>query len=290
MAPNGRWNVKELFFEYESIIRLGSFLGIFALLAIWEIVSPKRQLTHLRPFRWLSNFGLIVVSSILVRFVFPTAAVGIAILVEKNHWGFLYYFELPFTLHFIAAFMLMDLSIYFQHVMFHSLPMFWRFHRVHHSDLDCDITTGLRFHPFEILLSMLIKFLTIAAFGIPVLAVVIFEIILNAASMFTHSNIRIPEKIEPVLRLFIVTPDMHRIHHSINENETNSNFGFFISLWDRIFGTYIGQPEAGHTNMQIGLDEFREPKWQDLRWLIYLPFVSKIKGYAINKRKIKRAE
>jgi sterol desaturase/sphingolipid hydroxylase (fatty acid hydroxylase superfamily) len=162
--------------------------------------------------------------------------------------------------------------------------MFWRFHRVHHSDLDCDVTTGLRFHPFEIVLSILIKFLTISALGIPVMTVVIFEVILNAASMFTHSNIKVPKNIERILRWFIVTPDMHRIHHSFQENETNSNFGFFISLWDRIFGTYINQPEMGHKNMKIGLDEFREPKWQDLRWLIYLPFVSRIKGYAINKR------
>ena len=184
----------------------------------------------------------------------------------------------------------MDLSLYFQHVMFHSLPLFWRFHRVHHSDLDCDITTGLRFHPFEILISMLIKFLTIAALGIPVLTIVVFEITLNAASMFTHSNIKIPVKIESMLRWFIVTPDMHRIHHSTNENETNSNFGFFISFWDHLFGTYINQPEAGHINMQIGLNEFREPKWQDLRWLIYLPFVSKIKSYAINKRSFRKEE
>lgn len=278
--------MRELFFEYESMIRLGSFFGFFALLTIWEISAPKRELLHLRRFRWLSNLGLIVISSILVRFVFPTAAVGIALIVEQNHWGFLYYFDLPFLIHFIAAFILMDLSLYFQHVIFHSLPMFWRFHRVHHSDLDCDVTTGLRFHPFEILLSILIKFLTISAFGIPVLTVVIFEVILNAASMFTHSNIKIPETIERIVRWIIVTPDMHRIHHSLHENETNSNFGFFISAWDRIFGTYIGQPQQGHKEMQIGLDEFREPKWQNLRWLIYLPFVSKIKGYALNKRKL----
>jgi sterol desaturase/sphingolipid hydroxylase (fatty acid hydroxylase superfamily) len=279
--------VREVFFEYESFIRLGAFLGIFALLTVWEIASPRRQLLQLRHFRWFSNLGLMITSSILVRFVFPTAAVGIAILAEEHQWGFLYYLDLPWLVHFGVAFILMDLSIYFQHVMFHSLPLFWRFHRVHHSDLDCDISTGLRFHPFEILISMLIKFLTIAAVGIPVLTVVVFEIILNAASMFTHSNIKIPSKIDSVLRWLVVTPDMHRIHHSINENETNSNFGFFISLWDHIFGTYICQPEAGHLNMQIGLNEFREPKWQNLRWLIYLPFVSKIKGYAINKRNFK---
>lgn len=225
--------MQELFFQYESYIRFGSFVGIFALLTIWEIASPKRELLQLRRFRWFSNIGLIVISTVLVRFILPTAAVGIALYVEQENMGFLNHFELPSIIQFIFAFILMDLAIYFQHVMFHALPMFWRFHRVHHSDLDCDITTGLRFHPFEIIISILFKFLVIASIGAPVLAVVIFEIILNAASMFTHSNIRIPSAIEPIVRWFIVTPDMHRIHHSIKENETNSNFGFLISAWDR---------------------------------------------------------
>ena len=276
--------MKEVFFEYESYIRLGSFLGIFALLTIWEISSPKRELLQLRRFRWFSNIGLIVLSSVLIRFILPTAAVGVALHVEQEQLGFLNLYQLPFIVQFIFAFILLDLSIYFQHVMFHALPLFWRFHRVHHSDLDCDITTGLRFHPFEMIISIVFKFLIIASIGAPVLAVVLFEIILNAASMFTHSNIKIPSTIERMVRWFIVTPDMHRIHHSIEENETNSNFGFFISAWDRLLGTYIHEPEKGHVNMKIGLQRFREPKWQNLRWLIYLPFVDKTNGYSINKR------
>ena len=282
--------MKEFFFQYESYIRLSSFLGLYALLTIWEISSPKRKLEHARRLRWVSNFGLIIISSILVRFIFPTAAVGIALLVEKNQWGLLYYFDLSVVMHFVIAFILMDLSLYFQHVMFHALPLFWRFHRVHHTDLDFDITTGLRFHPFEMVISILIKFMTITALGVPVLAVVIFEIILNAASMFSHSNIKIISSIERIVRWFIVTPDMHRIHHSVSENETNSNFGFFISVWDRLFGTYTKEPNAGHKDMEIGLHNFRESKWQDLRWLIYLPFVSKIKDYAINKRRLENNE
>ncbi len=278
--------MKELFFEYESIIRIGSFLGLFTLFTLWEIASPKRKLLELRRFRWINNFGLIIISSILLRFIFPTAAVGVALLAENNQWGFLYNFGLPFPLHFALAFILMDLSVYLQHVMFHSLPLFWRFHRVHHSDLDCDVTTGLRFHPFEMVISILIKFITIASIGAPVIAVIIFEIILNAAAMYTHSNIKIAKSIEPFLRWFIVTPDMHRIHHSLNVNETNSNFSFFISLWDRFFGTYLKQPEKGHKNMKIGLRNFRKGKWQNLRWLIYLPFVSRLDDYAINKRPI----
>lgn len=276
--------MEELFFQYESYIRLGSFFGLFALLALWEIASPKRQLLQLRRFRWFNNIGLIVLSNLLIRFIIPTAAVGIALHAEQEQLGFLYHLDNIPIVHFILAFILMDLSIYFQHVMFHSLPMFWRFHRVHHSDLDCDITTGVRFHPFEIVISILFKFFVIISIGAPVLAVIIFEIILNAASMFTHSNIKIPSTIERITRWFIVTPDMHRIHHSLDERETNSNFGFFISAWDRLFGTYLKQPKLGYKKMEIGLQDFREPKWQNLRWLIYLPFVSKINRYAINKR------
>ena len=282
--------MKEFFFEYESYIRLGSFLGIFVLLTIWEISSPKRKLLQLRRFRWFGNIGLIVISSVLIRFIIPTAAVGVALHVAQHQVGFLSHIDIPFIIKFFIAFILLDLSVYFQHVMFHALPMFWRFHRVHHSDLDCDITTGVRFHPFEMLLSILYKFLVIISIGAPVITVVIFEVVLNAASMFTHSNIKIPQSIERLLRLIVVTPDMHRIHHSINENETNSNFGFFISIWDRLFGTYIKDPQQGHENMQIGLEGFREPKWQNLRWLIYLPFVSKISGYAINKRELKNEQ
>lgn len=276
--------MQEFITENEGMIRLGAFIGILVMLAAWEISSPKRKLLNLRRFRWFSNIGLVVISSVLVRFILPTAAIGVSLYAEKHQLGFLYFFDLPLITHFIIAFILLDLSVYFQHVMFHALPMFWRFHRVHHSDLDCDVTTGLRFHPFEIIISILFKFFVIASIGAPVIAVVIFEIVLNAASMFSHSNIKIPLRIEPLVRWFIVTPDMHRIHHSMQENETNSNFGFFISAWDRLFGTYIAQPAKGQEKMDIGLSNFREPKWQNLRWLIYLPFVSTISGYAINKR------
>ena len=280
--------MKELLFQYESYIRLGAFLGLFILLMAWEIVSPKRKLLQLRRFRWFSNIGLIVTSSILIRFIIPTAAVGIAFQVEQDNLGFLNRLDLSAASQFIIAFILMDLAIYFQHVMFHALPMFWRFHRVHHSDLDCDISTGLRFHPFEMIISILFKFIVIVSIGAPVIAVICFEIILNAASMFTHSNIKLPSNLEKLVRWIVVTPDMHRIHHSVNENETNSNFGFFISVWDRLFATYINEPKEGQQNMEIGLHGFRQAKWQNLRWLIYLPFVSSIDDYAINKRKMEQ--
>ena len=277
----------EFITENESFIRLSAFLGFFFLLTIIEVFSPRRDLLKLRRFRWLNNFGLVVVSSFLVRFLFPTAAIGVAIAVDANQWGMLHYFDLPQWLMIVLGFIILDFFIYTQHVMFHSLPLLWRMHRVHHSDLDCDVTTGLRFHPFEIVVSMLIKFVTIIAVGPPVVAVILFEVVLNAASMFTHSNIKLPGAVDHILRFLIVTPDMHRVHHSMKENETNSNFGFFISGWDRIFGTYRKEPELGHEKMQIGLRQFSEAKWQNFRWLILLPFVGKITGYAINQRDYK---
>jgi len=255
----------DFLFEHEASIRLLAFAGIFALLALLELALPRRDLGRVRRFRWINNFSLVVISTILVRFVFPTAAAGVAAVAVSNGWGLLTYVELPFWGQVLAGFVL-------------------RFHRVHHSDLDFDVTTGLRFHPVEILLSMVIKFMTISAIGAPVLSVVLFEIALNATSMFTHSNIRMHPGLERVLRWFIVTPEMHRIHHSVHENETNSNFCFNISLWDRLFGTYRAQPRDGHEQMLIGLNEFREPRWQTLRWLVYLPFITDVHSYATSRR------
>lgn len=274
----------EFITENESVIRLSAFFGFFIILSMWEVFSPRRTLLNLRRFRWFNNLGLVVVSAFLVRFLFPTAAIGIAYVVESNQWGVLHHFDLALWLRILLGFIILDFVVYTQHVMFHSLPLLWRMHRVHHSDLDCDVTTGLRFHPFEIIISMLIKFVAIIAFGPPVVAVIIFEVVLNAASMFTHSNIRLYEKLDRFIRFLFVTPDMHRVHHSMQENETNSNFGFFISIWDRAFGTYRLNPELGHDKMEIGLRQFTEPKWQNFRWLMLLPFVGKISGYAINQR------
>ncbi|MBT5230396.1 MAG: sterol desaturase family protein, partial [Methylococcales bacterium] len=177
-----------------------------------------------------------------------------------------------------------DLSIYFQHVIFHTLPLFWRFHRVHHCDLECDVTTGVRFHPIEILLSMLVKFMTIAALGAPVLAVFLFEVSLNFMSMFTHANINLPKSLEKILSPIIVTPRMHFIHHSTVEHHTNSNFGFNISLWDRMFGTFVMRKDHELKEMDIGLSHYRDIKKQSLRWLLYLPFVDSVRHYAINMR------
>ena len=274
----------DFIYQNESPIRLVAFLSGFTILAFWEWATPKRALSQIKLNRWLSNFSLTVCGTFVVRIIIPTAAIGVAYLVEKQHLGFANQFDIPFWIKVIVTFILLDLVIYFQHVMFHVLPVLWRFHRVHHSDLDFDVTTGLRFHPLEILLSIVIKLVAIVALGAPVLAVILFEVILNLMSMFSHSNIYLNKTFERVLRWFIVTPDMHRVHHSVLENETNSNFAFNISLWDRIFATYLAKPREGQNGMTIGLDEFRESKWQGLKGLIIMPFATGIRGYAINFR------
>lgn len=274
----------DFIYQNEATIRLSVFLCGFSLLALWEWAKPRRGLTQVKFKRWFNNITLVVCSTVVVRIVLPTAAIGMAYLSEQQHLGLFNHFELPFLANVVISFILLDLIVFFQHVIFHVLPVMWRIHRVHHSDLDCDVTTGLRFHPVEILLSMLIKLGAIVALGIPVLSVILFEVVLNLMSMFTHSNIRLNKTLERVLRWFIVTPDMHRVHHSIRENETNSNFSFHISLWDRIFGTYMSTPQAGHEGMTIGLDQFREPDWQDIKGLMIMPFSSSVRGYAINYR------
>ena len=271
-------------YSNEASIRLGVFFGAFILLALWEWRWPKRVLTQNKVRRWLNNIALMVTGTLIVRILVPMAAVGAAYYAEKNHIGFANHMDIPLWIEVVVIFVLLDLAIYFQHAMFHVLPVMWRFHRVHHSDLDFDVTTGVRFHPVEILISVLIKIILIVTWGAPMVAVILFEIVLNYMSMFTHSNICLNERIERVLRWFIVTPDMHRVHHSIRENETNSNFAFNISAWDRIFGTYRAEPKAGQLGATIGLTQFREKKWQNYGGLLLTPFSTNVKGYAINYR------
>jgi sterol desaturase/sphingolipid hydroxylase (fatty acid hydroxylase superfamily) len=217
--------------------------------------------------------------------LFPAAAVGVASFVELQQWGLITFYKVPFSLSLLLTIVVMDFVIYLQHVMFHAVPLLWRIHRVHHADLDYDVTTGARFHPIEILLSMLIKFITILVLGPPVIAVVIFEVVLNMTAMFNHSNVRLPLMVDKILRCFVVTPDMHRVHHSIEDDEANSNFGFNLSWWDRLFATYKDQPRAGHEDMVIGIHHYRDPKQVDqLPGMLALPFIGTISNYAINRR------
>jgi sterol desaturase/sphingolipid hydroxylase (fatty acid hydroxylase superfamily) len=275
----------EFILQNEVTIRLGFFFGVLAVMALWEILAPRRALTVSKAVRWANNLGLVFLNSIVLRVIFPAAAVGVAAFAAENGWGLLNYYQLPFVVAVVLAVVAMDFIIYLQHVLVHAVPTLWRLHRVHHADLDFDVTTGARFHTLEIILSMLIKFATIVVLGAPVVAVVIFEVILNAMAMFNHGNVRLPLALDRVLRLFVVTPDFHRVHHSVEDNETNSNFGFNLSLWDRVFGTYIPQPRSGHEGMTIGIHKYRDPKQVDqLPGMLTLPFVGKISGYAINRR------
>jgi len=270
---------------YEPYIRSGFFFGILVIMAIWEYLAPRRILTVSRTTRWVNNLAIVFLNSFIVRLIFPVVAVGIASFAHKNGWGILNYFEIPFVAAVIVAIIIMDFVIYLQHVLVHAIPVLWRLHRMHHADLDFDVTTGARFHPLEIILSMLIKFATIVVLGPPVIAVILFEIILNMTAMFNHSNVKLPLVFDRVLRLFLVTPDMHRVHHSIEDDEANSNFGFSLPWWDRLFGTYQDQPRAGHLNMTIGIHKFRDSK--QVSWLpgmLMLPFKGKISDYTINRR------
>jgi len=276
----------DMLLHYEPALRLGAFLGIFALMALWERLAPRRPLTQPWTTRWLNNLLLVSLNTAVLRLLFPAAAVGMAAVATERHWGLLQQLDWPGWLATLLGVVALDAAIYLQHVLFHAVPVLWRLHRVHHADLDIDVTTGARFHPLEIVLSMLIKFAVILVLGPPVLAVLLFEVLLNATSMFNHGNVRLPLALDRWLRGVIVTPDMHRVHHSHLEHETNSNFGFNLSCWDRLCGTYRAQPEEGHTGMHIGIDTWRDPAHcTRLAGLLLLPFQGKVTDYAINRRR-----
>ena len=271
--------------EYEIVIRLSFFFGVFAVMAFWELLAPRRQLLVPKLLRWSNNLALVVLNSVVLRLLFPAAAIGMAVFAEKQGWGVFNYYDLPLLLTAVVSVVVMDGFIYLQHVMVHAVPALWRLHRVHHADPDFDVTTGSRFHPLEIILSMLIKFAVIMVLGPPVVAVIIFEVLLNGTAIFNHSNVRLNKTFDKYLRLFVVTPDMHRVHHSVEADETNSNFGFNLPWWDRLFGTYRAQPRKGHEAMMIGIHQYNRP--EQVTWLhkmLLLPFIGKITEYAINSR------
>lgn len=261
-------------------VRLGMFLGVFALMAAWEIAAPRRRLQESKAIRWASNLAIVVLNSALLRLLFPAAAVGMAAFVAGRGAGLFNLFAVPYPLAIVLSLLVLDLAIYLQHLMFHAMPVLWRVHRMHHADLDFDVTTGARFHPIEMILSMLIKFALILLLGPPVLAVLIFEVLLNAMAMFNHSNVRIPQPWDRALRWLVVTPDMHRVHHSIDASEHNSNFGFNLPWWDRLFGTYRAQPAAGHERMIIGIKQFRLQRDLWLDQMLLEPFRNQTGDYS----------
>jgi sterol desaturase/sphingolipid hydroxylase (fatty acid hydroxylase superfamily) len=256
----------------EMALRVGSAVAMFAVMALWELLAPRRPLSVGRLRRWPSNVGIVVVDAALVRLVMPTAVIGAALYATAHGIGLLHWFSPGLSIAALAGFLALDFVIYVQHVVFHHVPWLWRLHRMHHADLDIDASTGLRFHPFEILISLAIKIATVLALGIPPVAVFVFEVLLNASSLFNHSNVRLSARADWALRWLVVTPDMHRVHHSVERPEHNSNFGFNLPWWDRLFRTYRREPMAGHLGMTIGLPIFRGLKELRLDRLLTQPF------------------
>ena len=256
----------------EQAVRLGVFFTILTAMAVWESVAARRVRTVARLRRWPANLGVAVLDSLLTRAVAPAGAVGFALFAEARAWGLLQLAGWPAWLEVIVAVVALDFAIYAQHRAFHLVPVLWRFHRMHHADVEVDVTTGARFHPVEMLLSFGLKCLVIAALGAPAVSVLVFEVLLNATAMFNHSNVKVPEALERVLRCFVVTPDLHRVHHSVLRRETDSNFGFNLPWWDWLFRTYRAQPEAGHDGMTLGLEQFRGPEESRLDRLLTQPF------------------
>ncbi|WP_189992914.1 sterol desaturase family protein [Thalassobaculum fulvum] len=274
----------EVTMQHESLVRLGVFASVLVVMALAELAAPRRRPAIGRTTRWPGNLGIVVIDSLVVRLLFPVTAVGVAVLAEERGWGLFATLALPGWLAVLAAVVLLDLAIYLQHVLFHAVPALWRLHRMHHADLEFDTTTGIRFHPVEIALSMVLKLAVVAALGAPPLAVLLFEVVLNASSLFNHGNVRIPAALDRVLRWIVVTPDMHRVHHSVIPAETNSNFGFNLPWWDRLFGTYRAQPRAGHDAMTIGIEQFRDPRELRLDRMLLQPWRDDAGRYPIGRR------
>jgi sterol desaturase/sphingolipid hydroxylase (fatty acid hydroxylase superfamily) len=266
-----------------TAIRLIAFVGVFVTLATFEILAPRRKLLTSKAQRWSANLTLIALNPLSVLLIFPILPIGLALLASEQNWGLLNQWDMPYWFDVVIGVVVLDLVVYTQHVLHHAIPMLWRLHMVHHADLDFDMTTGLRFHPIEIIVSMVIKLSAVAVLGAPPLAVLIFEVALNSTAMFNHANIRVPKQIDRILRLLVVTPDMHRVHHSVIIRETNSNYGFNLPWWDRLLGTYKAQPSKGHEDMVIGLSQFRDQKKLTLPWLLILPFIGELGKKPINR-------
>src|ERR1700693_1469386 len=269
---------------HEAAIRLGAFISVLTAMALWEAAMPRRPRSYSRFRRWPSNLAIVALDTAFVRILLPATAVSLALAGERRGWGLLHNLPGRAWMAVVASVVLLDVAIYLQHVMFHAVPALWRVHRMHHADLDVDVTTGARFHPIEIVLSMLIKFGAGVALGAPALGVLVFEVLLNATSMFNHGNTRIPVRLDRYLRWLLVTPDMHRVHHSTVVNETNSNFGFNLPWWDRLLGTYRDQPAAGHDGMTIGIEPVRAARELWLDRMLSQPFRGSAGSYPITSR------
>ncbi|MBB4051350.1 sterol desaturase/sphingolipid hydroxylase (fatty acid hydroxylase superfamily) [Devosia subaequoris] len=266
----------DILFLPEPIIRFGSFVLIFGLLAVIELTHPRLErpemLAALKTRRWLTNVGILVISSVSLRVLFPAAAVGTALWAESQGFGIFNQFDVPLWLAALISIIVLDFAVWLEHLLSHKIPILWRIHRMHHADTGFDLTTALRFHPLEIVLSMVWKAAIVVALGAPAWSVLIFEVVLNGAAMFNHANVNLPARIDRFVRLLVVTPDMHRVHHSTDRREADSNYGFNLAIWDRIFATYTDQPAKGHRHMDIGLADYRDTAPTRLGWSLLLPF------------------
>lgn len=261
--------------EHEPLIRSIAFLSILILMLIWEHAAPRRHTVAPTCKRRLNNIALILVASVIIRFLLPVLVLlEVTQQVSQAKLGILNLINLPFWIEVLLAYVMLDVVVYWQHVLMHKIPLLWRLHRVHHSDVDMDVTTGVRFHPVEIILSLMIKAIVVMVIGAPLLAVLLFELSLNVFPMFNHSNIKLPKKLDTYLRLILVTPDMHRVHHSNQQKETDSNFGFSVPWWDYLFGSYCAQPQGGHEAMTVGLDDVKNQDAIHLHKLLKQPFIN----------------
>jgi sterol desaturase/sphingolipid hydroxylase (fatty acid hydroxylase superfamily) len=265
---------------FEDLIRVGSYLSVLGVMATWELLAPRRMLTASKFCRWGGNLTIVILNTAIARLLFAGGVAATAAMAQERGWGLLNWVDAPTWLEFGLAVVALDLVIYWQHQVFHGLPILWRFHMMHHSDLDLDVSSGVRFHPVEIIISTMVKGVAVVALGVAPLAVVVFEIVLNSTALFNHSNVKIPLAFEPILRWFVVTPDMHRIHHSVDPRETNSNYGFNVPWWDRLFGTYCAEPALGQRGMKIGLEHLGPPVCLNLMKMLQFPFVTTLGRYA----------
>jgi sterol desaturase/sphingolipid hydroxylase (fatty acid hydroxylase superfamily) len=265
-------------------VRLYIFLSVFAVMAILETICPRRERTVGRSARWFINIALSLVNGAAVKIVFGAAAVGTAVVAKEGGWGILNYYNVTGTEAHLFAFVLLDFAIYLQHVVTHALPILWRLHIIHHTDLDLDVTSGIRFHPLEIIVSMTYKIVLVAAIGPDPAVVILFEVLLNGSSVFNHSNLFIPKPLDRAIRAVIVTPEMHRVHHSVEVEETNSNFGFFFSFWDRLCGTYRHATALPPTEFPIGVSEYRSQEELGLGKLLLIPASPKLGDYSMRQK------
>ena len=247
-------------------------------MAGWEVLAPRRKWETSKATRWLNNLAISLINTMVLRMVFVVGVTGVALLAQQHGWGVLNFVTWPEWTKILIAIIILDFVVYAQHVAFHKIPVLWRLHKVHHSDMDFDVTTAVRFHPMEILISMLIKIGAVLGIGASSTAVLIFEILLNGMALFNHSNVRIPSWIDRRLRWILVTPDMHRVHHSVMSQEMNSNYGFNLPWWDRLLKMYQSQPCLAHETMTIGLEQFRNPRKLTLWHLLCLPFIAEPTG------------